>query len=232
MSGRGRWLVPLIVIMAVACNCATSAAADASIPISSAADLVLPARLQPAQFAVVPAQSYVLSGKVLVSLTGRTLAALFLDHGLIVGYHTVLNGPVIPGAQFVVANFFAFKNNTDALVARTAYHRLIVGTPVIYPNDTLPKSAVVWTYAGTASKKTAYIAARIVFRIANVVCDVTGFYLGADNAAATTALTDAANEVRAYTQWLGGRLPPTKQRSTAPLVPFALAPFIRFGKAR
>jgi len=170
----------------------------------------LPQRLLPAQFSVVPTQSYILSNKRLPPLMGKALAALFKKQGMTAGYHTVLDGPVTPGAQFVVANFFAFRTNMGALVARTAYHRLIVGTPVIYPNDSLPKSAVVWTYAGTASKKTAYIAARIVFRVANVVCDVTGFYLGADNAAATTALTAAASEVRAYAQWIGGKLPPAK----------------------
>jgi hypothetical protein len=183
-----------------------------SIPVRSVADLMLPASRIPSGFQSQARQSFALSTARLAPWTGKMVLTTFQHEGYVAGYHLVLNGPAAPGMQFVAANIFGFKSDTGALLARAAYQHLIVGTPIMYSGGKLPKSAVVWTYAGTAAKHVNYVAARVVFRVANVVGDVTGFYVGSDGTAATTALQDAAAVVNGYIGWLGARLGQTPNR--------------------
>src|SRR5579875_975548 len=183
-----------------------------SIPVRSVADLMLPASRIPSGFTSQINLSFALSTTRLAPWTGKMVLSIFHQQGYVAGYHLVLNGPTVPGMQFVAANIFGFKTDTGALLARAAYQHLIVGTPITYSDGKLPKSAVVWTYAGTAAKHVNYVAARMIFRVANIVGDVTGFYIGSDGAAATTALQEAAAVVNGYVGWLGARLGQTPGR--------------------
>lgn len=225
MANPLRWAIAAIAaIVLLVGSLAPSQAASDLITITSARDLILPGAFVPDALQARPAQSMVISDKWLTPLIGRTMVGIFHRNGWEAGYHGWLSGRSDAGASFVTYDLYGFKTDLGALISRTAYHSIVVGTPEQAGVEGLPRSAVIWTDTGTfGPDHQPYSTAEIVFRVANVVGDVTGFYAGADATALESALHEAATTSIACAHWLSTRLPAHHKQSLLPVFPALLA---------
>lgn len=222
---RPLWPGVLAAVLLLAGSLAPAfAAADPMIAVSRPTDLAMPASQIPSAFTA--GQGQALSDAALVPQIGLHTLAIFHQSGLIAGYQGWLNGTNAEGAPFVTYDLFGFNSVKGARNARLAYQQLVLGVQLQNTDSSLPKSATVWT-DGTGTfgpDNQPYAVAEIVFRVANVVGDVTGFYAGAGSDALTAALNQATATTVACVHWLSSRLPAAGHSSLVPLLPFVAAP--------
>jgi hypothetical protein len=219
------WCATWLATLAIAVYGALPAgAANPLISVASANDLMLPARLVPPGLSWEPSKSGPIGDAMLVSLAGHTVQQGFRRNGWVTGYHGWLTGKPTAGAPFATYDAYGFATDMGARLSRTAYQNTVLGTPLEYPNDALPKSATVWTDTGTYGNNQPFFVAEIVFRVANVLVDVTGFMAGSSAEAANGALQEATDVTVALTHWLGGRLPASPRRGVLPLTPLLATP--------
>jgi hypothetical protein len=186
---------------------------------------MLPAKLIPPGFTWQSAKSAPISNAMLMATAGRATLSAFRHLGWVGGYHGWLTGKASASAPFATYDIYGFTTARGAQLGRLAYQESVLGTPLEYPNDALPKSALVWTDTGTFGANQTFYVAEIMFRVANVLADVTGFAIGADAQAANSALAEATAVTVACTSWLGARLPATQHRARAlSLAPLLAAP--------
>lgn len=200
------------------------AAGDQLIPVTKPADLQIPAAQLPGIF--TPEKGQTLTDPVMAPLIGLHMLTIFHQSGLIAGYHGWLDGKDPTGAQFVTYDLYAFSAIKGARNARLAYQQLVLGVPLQNTDPSLPKSATIWT-DGTGTfgpNNEPFAVAEIVFRVANVVGDITGYYAGGDAGAANEALHNATVATVACVHWLSSRLPAAGHASLLPLLPFVAAP--------
>jgi hypothetical protein len=200
------------------------AAGDPMIAVSRPTDLAMPASQIPPDFTAGHGQA--LTDSALAQQIGLHTLTILHQSGMIAGYQGWLNGTSATGAPFVTYDLFAFNSTKGARNARLAYQQLVLGVQLQNTDDSLPKSATVWT-DGTGTfgpDNQPYAVAEIVFRVANVVGDVTGFYAGAGQDALAAALHEATVATVACVHWLSNRLPPAGHASLLPLVPFVAVP--------
>ena len=226
MAHPFRWAIAgVAAIVLLVSSLAPGQAASDLITVTSARDLILPGAFVPEDLQPQPAQSMPISDKWLTPLIGHSMLSTFHRNGWIAGYHGWLSGRSDVGAPFVTYDLYGFKTDLGALISRTAYHSIVVGTPEQAGIEGLPRSAVIWTDTGTfGPRNQPYASAEIVFRVANVVGDVTGFYAGSDATAVVNALHEASSTAIACAHWLSTRLPAHHQQSLLPVFPVLLAP--------
>lgn len=220
----GRWWIGcLAAILVLAATLAPVQAASDAIDVASARDLILPASQIPADMVARLDQSMPITDKTLAPVIGSMMLRTFHQNGWISGYHGWLDSRSSVGAPFVVYDLYGFKTSQGAMIGRLAYQNQMLGVQASIQNDALPKSALVWTDTGTFGNGQPYTVAEILFRVSNVVGDVTGFYVGSDSQAAASALQQATEVTIACAHWLSTRLPHPRH-AALPLLPLALLP--------
>ena len=222
---RPLWLGVLAVTLLLTSGLApVYAAGDQLITISRATDLAMPASQIPADFA--PGPGHPLTDNNLTPLIGLHMLTIFHQSGLIAGYHGWLDGKDPTGAPFATYDLFGFASIKGARNARLAYQQLVLGVSLQTSDSSLPKSATIWS-DGTGTfgpNNQPFAVAEIIFRVANVVGDVTGYYAGGGEQATTAALHEATVATVACVHWLSTRLPTAGHSSLLPLVPFVAVP--------
>jgi hypothetical protein len=222
---RPLWLGVLAIALLLTSGLAPAyAAGDGLITITKAADLMMPPTQVPAGF--TPDTGHPFTDNNMAPLIGLHMLAIFHQSGLIAGYHGWLDGQDPNGAPFVTYDLFGFASIKGARNARLAYQQLVLGVQLQSLDSSLPKSATVWT-DGTGTfgpNNQPYAVAEIVFRVANVVGDVTGYYAGGGGDAIAAALHEATVATVACVHWLSTRLPAAGHSSLLPLVPFMAVP--------
>lgn len=213
----------LAVLLIASCGALPARADGPAIPVGAAGDLVLPVSRIPADFTWQRAKSGPIGDAMLAATIGHVALRAFQRHGWVGGYRGWLTGPTTASAPFATYELYGFATDTGAQASRAAYQSMVLGTPLVYPNDALPKSALVWTDTGTYGANQSFFVAEIVFRVANVLADVTGFAVGSSAQAANDALQQATAVTIACAHWLGSRLPATRH-TMLPLAPLLVAP--------
>ncbi|HWE64205.1 MAG TPA: hypothetical protein VHB98_21040 [Chloroflexota bacterium] len=219
------WPGCLALLVAVTCVLAPARAAGNLIDVASPGKLMLPVAQVPADLVWRPARSGPITDATLAQVAGVAMVRGFHRQGWMSGYQGWLDGRATVGAPFATYDLFGFATDQGAQLGRAAYQNTVLGTPLVYPNDALPRSAQVWTDTGTFGNNQPFFAAEIVFRVANVLVDVTGFYVGSSAQAANGALQEATELTIACTRWLGTRVP-AQRHSVWPLAPLIMLPSV------
>jgi hypothetical protein len=198
---------------------------------TTASDLVLPASSVPPTFTLRASEGQAMSVTSLRPLLGRHLTGIFAKNGWTAGYHGWLDANDLRGDGFATYDVYGFKANAGARAAAPAYLGLILGVRTPISDRRLPSNASVFI-DGTGTYNPSglpFTVVEIVFRVDNVVADVTGYNTG--NSAADT---DAARETAtlatvSLASWLHAQSHPAKHASLPlPLLPLILlAPTIR-----
>ena len=228
MRGVTRWWVGgLSAALLLAAICSPTQAAESLISAAKAADLMLPTAQIPTDMQFRPDQSGPIVAKGLAPLVGTSMLHTFQQNGWLLGYHGWLDAKVSTSAPFATYDIYTFANTKGAQLTRLAYQGEIPGIQyTAQVSSTLPKSATVWTDTGQFGATGYYAEAEVLFRVANVVGDVTGFSVatsGQDAQAITTALGQATEATAAYVHWISGRVQ-APGHAGLPLLPLAGLP--------
>lgn len=228
MRSLTRWRVGgLSAVLLLAAICSPTQAAESLISAAKAADLMLPIAQIPTDMQFRPDQSGPIVAKGLSPLIGVSMLQTFQQNGWLLGYHGWLDAKVSTNAPFATYDIYTFANTKGAQLTRLAYQGEIPGIQyTAQVSSTLPKSATVWTDTGQFATTSYYAEAEVLFRVANVVGDVTGFSVatsGQDAQAISTALGQATEATAAYVHWLSGRVR-APGHAGLPLLPLAGLP--------
>ena len=198
-------------------------AAGQLISITTASDLAFPVAQTPPGYIPQPAKTQAITTAMLQPVIGKAMLEKFQKSGYIAGYHGWMDATDPSHAAFATYDLFGFNTINGAQIARLAYQTLVQGLQSQIPDPALPKSAVIWTdNTGTfGADNQPYAVAEILFRVANVVGDVTGFADGNDQTATDLALQQATGITVACVHWLT-TLRTTSHQTIVPFAPLAL----------
>lgn len=220
---RSRWWIGVVATLLVFALCANSAqAAGGPIVVHGPADLSLPSSDVPPGYTGVPSRSGPLDDAALAPIIGVTTLRTFHRFGLIAGYHGWIESKVTARAPFATYDLYAFRDSFGASSSRLAYQSQVPGTAQDVANDALPKSALIWSNTAVFGKTQPFVVTEILFRVANVVGDVMGYAVGADQDSANAALQQATILTVATVHWLSTRLPGARHGALLPLPLVAL----------
>jgi len=221
------WVGGLAAALLLAAACSPTQAAESLITATKAADLMLPLAQIPTDMRFRADQSGPIVAKGLAPLIGTSMLRVFQQNGWLLGYHGWLDAKASASAPFATYDIYTFANTKGAQLTRLTYQSEIPGIQyTAQVSSTLPKSATVWTDTGQFGASGYYAEAEVLFRVANVVGDVTGFSVaasGQDGQAITTALAQATEATAACVHWLSGRLQ-APAHAGMPLLPLAGLP--------
>ncbi len=227
---RGAWVSSIAtVVLLLAGMLPAGAATIKLIHVTRPADLRFPAAYVPSGFAVQPSKNQVLSDAVLKPLIGTHTLRIFHQNGWTTGYHGWLNAIDPTGAPFVTYDMFAFKSARGAQAAQDAFAQLVQGLEISTQGSSLPANTRTWT-DGTETfgpNNQPFAVAEVVFHMANVLVNVTGFYAGGGSDAISAALHDATIVAGASAKYLNTRLTaahPAHKSLLLPLLPLAVLP--------
>ena len=228
MRSRTRWWVSgILAALLVAASLSPTQAAESLITAAKATDLMLPAAQIPADMLFRSDQSGPITAKTLAPLIGASMLHTFQQNGWLLGYHGWLDARIPASAPFATYDIYTFANTKGAQLTRLTYQGEIPGVQyTAQVSSSLPKSATVWTDTGQFGASGYYAEAEVLFRVANVVGDVTGFSVATsaqDAQAITTALGQATEATAACVHWLSGHLQAAGHASL-PLLPLAGLP--------
>jgi hypothetical protein len=185
----------------------TRAAGSSPIDVSTAASLALPDSALPAGYTVQPMESYPITRASKLPQLGKELMAQFLREGWLSGYHGWLDATDRSWNAFLTYDFYGFKSTRGASNVTGSLAGLVLGVQTTVAAKRLPAGAQIFI-DGTGSygpEQLPFVAVEVVYRVQNVVADVTGYFAGSTVAAtdAATSATISASAVLAA--WLDRR---------------------------
>lgn len=229
---RTHWIGVLVAVLLAGSWLMPVRAADTNvIRVNSSAALIAPAAGVPANFTQRASLGQSISTIGLLPLLGKHITNVFQHNGWTAGYHGWLDSNDLGGDAFSTYDFYGFKDTAGAQKAASAYLGLVLGVQTPISDPRLPSNATVFI-DGTGTydpNGQPYTVVEIVFRVNNVVADVTGYNTGNSSADTDAARQTATIATASLASWLRTQSHPAKHASLfVPLLPLALiAPIIR-----
>jgi hypothetical protein len=205
------------------------ARADSTLDLTGGpSSLAIPAAALPAGFSMDRSQSAPITRKSLLPTLGKHASAIFQRAGWVTGYHGWLDANDLTYNAFVTYDFYGFKSASGAAAANGLLLGLALGVQTPTSQAGLPADAEVFVDStgdfGPAFKP--FVAAEVIFRVQNVLADVTGYYEGGDAATIDAATSGSIAAASSIGNWLAGRTPSAKSG----VLPLLLVPIAITGR--
>ncbi len=225
----GSWIFAVLTLCLLGLTLQPARAGSTLVPADSPSSLAIPGSAVPTGYTVDGMQSHAITNQLMLSTLGQHASKLFQQEGWVTGYHGWLNANDLTYQAFITYDFYGFKTAIGAQAAASLYLGLALGVQTPTSNGALPPDAQVFVdstgdYSTNLNDLQPFVAVEVVFRIQNVLADVTGYYRGGDSQTIDDATTGSISAATTISTWLSERAR-TVHGSELPLLLLAFAIF-------
>ncbi len=216
----GRSIVVVLALGLLALAVLPARASNTLVHVDGPGSLAIPATAVPAGYTIDSSHSGAITRQSLLPTLGKHVSSLFQRDGWVTGYHGWLNATDLTYKAFVTYDFYGFKTANGAEVDTGYILGLALGVQTPTAQGRLPTDAEVFvdSTGEFGPELTHFVAVEIVFRVQNVIADVTGYYEGGDSTTIDAATNGAIQAASSIDGWLASSAGNARQSALPPLM--------------
>jgi hypothetical protein len=202
-----KWVGVVLALGLLALTLSPAQADSILVPVDGPGNLIIPNSALPAGYAAEPVQSNAMTFASLLPTLGKHAYALFQHDGWVAGYHGWLNSNDMTYKAFLTYDFYGFKTAAGAEAASNLVLGLALGVQTPTSQNGLPSNAEVFvdSTGDYGQDLKPFVAVEIVFRVQNVLADVTGYFEGGDSKTIDDATNGSISAASSIGNWLSGQ---------------------------